>query len=63
MNWGALGGVLLVSLAVVVGTVGLFSLGIAAADRGGAVAGAGSALCFAGCAVLVGCGIYLVAVG
>jgi hypothetical protein len=69
VNWSALGEVLLVALAVGIGTVGLFSLGIVALDRRdaavadrrpAAVSTVTSVLCFIGCAVIVAYGIYLV---
>lgn len=69
VNWSALGEVLLVALAAGIGTVGLFSLGIVALDRRAtastdrrpiAVPTAVSLLCFLGCALVVGYGIYLV---
>jgi hypothetical protein len=69
VDWSALGGVLVVALAVGVGTVGLFSLGIVALDRrataradhrSAAASTASAALCFLACAAVVAYGIHLV---
>lgn len=69
IDWQALGSVFGVSLAVTVGLVGLFTLGIigltnraAAASGGGsaALARTGAYACFALCAAAVGYGILLI---
>ncbi|MGW2813146.1 hypothetical protein [Streptomyces sp. NPDC001415] len=69
IDWAALGSVFGVSLAVTVGLVGLFTLGIvgltkreAAASGTGNVAMArtGAYACFAACAAAVAYGIYLI---
>lgn len=67
IDWAALGSVFGVSLAVTVGLVGLFTLGIvglsrpAAAGGGqGAVSRAGAYACFALCAAAVAYGIFLI---
>ncbi|RZS32298.1 hypothetical protein EV193_113142 [Herbihabitans rhizosphaerae] len=64
VNWGALVSVLVVSLAVVVGLVLLFGLGlrgIAARDGRSPVPGVAlAAVAFAGCAAVIGLGIYVI---
>ncbi|MBX7470137.1 hypothetical protein K1Y80_29180 [Streptomyces sp. MAG02] len=70
IDWAALGSVFGVSLAVTVGLVGLFTLGIvgltkreaAASGTAGSVAMArtGAYACFALCAAAVAYGIYLI---
>ncbi|GHA12379.1 hypothetical protein ACFOOM_25910 [Streptomyces echinoruber] len=69
IDWAALGSVFGVSLAVTVGLVVLFTLGIAglsrrerAAAQGGsaALAAAGAYVCFAACAAAVAYGIHLI---
>ena len=71
VNWGALGEVFLVALAVGVGMISLFSLGIVALDRRETAAAESrsvavptlvSVLCFLACAALVAFGIYLVVI-
>lgn len=67
VDWSAIGDVLLLALAVGIGTVGLFSLGIVALDRRDAAvtdrrpavgSTVTSVLCFVGCALVVSYGIY-----
>jgi|tagenome__1003787_1003787.scaffolds.fasta_scaffold19583332_2 hypothetical protein len=69
IDWAALGSVFGVSLAVTVGLVALFTLGImglsrrerAVADGGSATAAvAGAYVCFAACAAAVAYGIHLI---
>lgn len=72
IDWAALGQVFGVSLAVTVGVVGVFTLGIIGTSRtaqpqpqaavGGAspVARTGAYACFALCAAVVAYGIYLI---
>jgi hypothetical protein len=69
IDWAALGSVLGVSLAVTVGLVGLFTLGImglsrrerAVAEGGSAPAAVTAAyVCFAACAAAVAYGIHLI---
>ncbi|MFF9122238.1 hypothetical protein ACF09J_02800 [Streptomyces sp. NPDC014889] len=70
IDWAALGSVFGVSLAVTVGLVTLFTLGIAGLSRreravaqgdgGGALAVTGAYACFAACAAAVAYGIYLI---
>ncbi|GHF03914.1 hypothetical protein GCM10014715_70200 [Streptomyces spiralis] len=70
IDWAALGSVFGVSLAVTVGLVALFTLGIAGLSRrertvaqgdgGGALAVTGAYVCFAACAAAVAYGIYLI---
>ncbi len=70
IDWSAIGSVFGVSLAVTVGLVALFTLGIAGLSRreraaaegsgGGAVAATGAYVCFAACAAAVAYGIYLI---
>ncbi|MDX2709012.1 hypothetical protein OG937_32370 [Streptomyces sp. NBC_00510] len=75
IDWAALGSVFGVSLAVTIGLVGLFTLGIVGLSKQGAAtgeAGGGSAagstalarsgayLCFALCAAAVAYGIFLI---
>ncbi|MFK0176893.1 hypothetical protein ACIQVR_13050 [Streptomyces xanthochromogenes] len=70
IDWAALGSVFGVSLAVTVGLVGLFTLGIvgltkreaAASGTAGnvAIARTGAYACFALCAAAVAYGIYLI---
>ncbi|MFD3453516.1 hypothetical protein ACFWVC_15200 [Streptomyces sp. NPDC058691] len=68
IDWAALGSVFGVSLAVTVGLVGLFTLGIVGLSRPaatgggqGAVVRAGAYACFALCAAAVAYGILLIA--
>ncbi|MFR9795009.1 hypothetical protein ACL02U_03755 [Streptomyces sp. MS06] len=70
IDWAALGSVFGASLALTVGLVALFTLGIAglakresAAAQGGSgvLPAAGAYLCFAACAAAVAYGIYLIA--
>ncbi|MDX3238146.1 hypothetical protein PV392_21155 [Streptomyces sp. ME03-5709C] len=69
IDWAALGSVFGVSLAVTVGLVGLFTLGIVGLSKQGttasgggttAVARTGAYLSFALCAAAVAYGIYLI---
>ncbi|MET8945492.1 hypothetical protein ABZX30_18370 [Streptomyces sp. NPDC004542] len=69
IDWAALGSVFGVSLAVTVGLVALFTLGIqglsrreraAAQGDSAALAVAGAYVCFAACAAAVAYGIYLI---
>ncbi|MFF9409606.1 hypothetical protein ACF1B0_29405 [Streptomyces anandii] len=70
IDWAAIGSVIGVSLAVTVGLVALFSLGIAGLSRreravaegdgGGALAVTGAYVCFAACAAAVAYGIQLI---
>jgi len=61
IDWQAFGSVFGVSLAVTVGLVGLFSLGIVGLSReGAALARAGGYACFALCAVAVAYGVFLI---
>ena len=72
IDWGALGSVFAVSVAVTVGLVGLFTFGIAAMSRqetttssgsSTALARTGAYACFALCAAAVGYGIYVIVTG
>ncbi|MGW0085561.1 hypothetical protein [Streptomyces sp. NPDC003393] len=70
IDWAALGSVFGVSLAVTVGLVALFTLGIAGLSRreravargdgGGVLAVTGAYVCFATCAAAVAYGIHLI---
>jgi hypothetical protein len=61
IDWQALGSVFGVSLAVTVGLVGLFSLGIVGLTKeGAALARTGAYACFALCAGAVAYGIFLI---
>lgn len=61
IDWAALGSVFGVSLAVTVGLVGLFTLGIVGLTKeGAAVARTGAYAAFALCAGAVGYGIFLI---
>ncbi|MFJ4846148.1 MULTISPECIES: hypothetical protein [unclassified Streptomyces] len=67
IDWAALGSVFGVSLAVTVGLVGVFTLGIVGLSRPagvrggqGALARAGAYACFALCAAAVAYGIFLI---
>ncbi|MEU6556827.1 hypothetical protein ABZ915_42270 [Streptomyces sp. NPDC046915] len=69
IDWAALGSVFGVSLAVTVGLVALFTLGVQGLSRreravaqgdSAALAVAGAYVCFAGCAAAVAYGIYLI---
>ncbi|WP_405732701.1 hypothetical protein OG607_36040 [Streptomyces sp. NBC_01537] len=61
IDWAALGSVFGVSLAVTVGLVGLFSLGIVGlAKEGATVARTGAYAAFALCAAAVAYGIFLI---
>jgi hypothetical protein len=61
IDWQALGSVFGVSLAVTVGLVGLFSLGIVGLTKeGAALVRTGAYACFALCAGAVAYGIFLI---
>ncbi|WNM34285.1 hypothetical protein RKE30_29945 [Streptomyces sp. Li-HN-5-11] len=70
IDWAAIGSVFGVSLAVTVGLVALFTLGISGLSRreravaqgsgGGVLAITGAYVCFAACAAAVAYGIHLI---
>lgn len=69
IDWGSLGVVFVIALVSVVVVTSLFSFGVvglsqrdAAREAGGSGGGqlAGSVLCFAACAAIIGYGIYLI---